>query len=250
MIVLERKPSNRLRSYELLNHHLPSSHPVSPALLDEISLLQSGNFGEQRVDHAIEYFSSNSFIIFQNAVFPFAGETIQIDHLCLTPSFALIIETKNMKGHMKLNKESGQMYREREGKVQCFLHPILQVERQQEGLEALFLQIGSTLPIYKLVVFTHPDVFLQAEGLHPLLPPEICRFEQLTVQVRKLIREHTHPHFKESDLLELSHTLLNKIIPDRHYDVIKRFGLCQTDLASGVWCDECKRLSMKWMSLK
>ncbi|TDL31246.1 NERD domain-containing protein [Jeotgalibacillus sp. S-D1] len=250
LIVLERKPSIRLRSYELLNLHLPPSHPISSALLDEISLLHSGNFGEQRVDHAIQHFSSNSFLIFQNAVFPFSGETIQIDHLCLTPFFALIIETKNMKGHLKLNKESGQMYREKDGKVQCFLHPVLQVERQQEGLEYLFTGIGCTLPIYKLVVFTHPEVFLQAEGTHPLLPPEICRFEQLTVRVRSLLREHNKSHLKECDLQELSQTLLNNMIPDRFYDVMKRFGLSQSDLASGVWCNECKQLSMKWLSLR
>ncbi|MEW9503188.1 nuclease-related domain-containing protein [Jeotgalibacillus marinus] len=251
MILLEREPSVRLACYELLRSHVSLSHPKSSMIHDEISLLQAGAFGEERVDQAMQPFSSERFLAFRNVVFPFAGETVQIDHLFITPSFALIIETKNTKGHLKLDIENEQMYREKDGEIQCFAHPVLQVERQAEGLATVLSRLGIKLPIFQLVVFTHSHVFLESTGADRSLPPEICRMERLAVRVRKMVhKQHKQAIYSTKQLLEIGHQLLAERVPELLYDVMRKFGLETKDLICGVWCKHCERLSMKWIAQK
>ena len=250
LILLQRQPAFRLSCYELLLSHLSPSHPQSPIILNEISLLLSGTYGEERVDQAMLPFSTKAFLAFQNALFPFAGETVQIDHLFLTPCFALVIETKHIKGHLFLDPENEQMHRIKNGTIQCFTHPVLQLERQVEGLEFLFTELQLSLPIFKMVVFTHSDVFLESAGANRRLPPEICRIERLTSRVRKLLRENTQEVYSESELLQKARLLRHHIVQEKLYDVMKKFKIDKKELLGGVWCKNCRRLSMKWISLK
>jgi len=219
-------------------------------ILDEISLLKSGSYGEERVDKAMLPFSNESFLTFQNSLFPFAGETVQIDHLYLTPYFALAIETKHIKGHLFLDDENEQMHRLKEGEIQCFSHPILQLERQIEGLEFLFRKLQIRLPIYKIVVFTHSHVFLESIGPHRKLAPEICRIERLTARVRGLLRENTMAIYSEHELLKKALLLRENIVQEKQYDVLKKFKIDKKEILSGVWCEKCSALTIKWIAQK
>lgn len=247
MIFYERKPSIRAHAYELLSRHLPDDHPAKTALLKEASIIKAGEFGEKRVDQLLLPFGSDEFLIGLNLIFPYDGETIQIDHLVLTPSFALTIETKHLKGHVKLDLENEQMYRhEPDGSIFTSTHPSLQTARHQKGLSQIFKKMNIDLPIYSLIPFTHSSVHLEAVGSSTLLPKEICRVERFTMKLRELCEANFDPKITPDKLLQLAESLKTYTVNEKIYHTFNRFNIHQSQLISGVWCKHCSELSCTW----
>ncbi|WP_404407218.1 nuclease-related domain-containing protein [Jeotgalibacillus malaysiensis] len=247
MIFYERKPSIRAHAYELLSRHLPDDHPAKAALLKESSIIRAGEFGEKRIDQLLLPFGSDEFLIGLNLIFPYDGETIQIDHLVLTPSFALTIETKHLKGHVKLDLENEQMYRhEPDGSIFTSTHPSLQTERHQKGLSKILKKMNIDLPIYSLIPFTHPSVHLEAVGSRTLLPKEICRVERFTMKLRTLCEANLPRKMNPYALLELAESLKTYTVNEKIYHTFNRFNIHQSQLIPGVWCNHCSELFCIW----
>ncbi|KIL51307.1 hypothetical protein KP77_08190 [Jeotgalibacillus alimentarius] len=247
MIFYDRKPSIRAHAYELLSRHLPENLPARTTLLKDASIIRAGEFGEKRVDQLLSPFASDECLIGFNLIFPFDGETIQIDHLLLTPSFALTIETKHLKGHILLDLENEQMYRhEPDGSIFTSTHPSLQTERHRKGLLQLFKKMNIDLPIYSLITFTHQNVHLEAVGTHTVLPKEICRIERLTMKLRELCESDLPPKMTPDQLLHVSQTLKTYTVNEKIYNTLERLNLSYSQLIPGVWCHQCAELSCIW----
>ncbi|AJD89902.1 hypothetical protein JMA_05850 [Jeotgalibacillus malaysiensis] len=249
MIFHTRKPSLRAHAYELLARHIPDHLPAKHEILKDADLMRAGEFGEQRIDQLLSPFASDKFLIGHNLLLPYEGETIQIDHLILTPAFALTIETKHYKGHMKLDLENEQMYRlETDGSIFTTTHPSLQVERHRAGLKHLFTQINTDLPIYSLIPFTHPGVHLEAVGSSNLLPKNIFRADRFTMKLREILAANDKEQYDLSALRKISNGLASSTVNEKIYNVLNKHNIATDILESGVWCNACMSLTVKWIA--
>ncbi|WP_166786754.1 nuclease-related domain-containing protein [Jeotgalibacillus salarius] len=247
MIFHERKPSIRAHAYELLSRHLPENLPAKTSLLKEASIIRAGEFGEKLIDQLLLPFGSDEFLIGLNLTFPFDGETIQIDHLVLTPSFALTIETKHIKGHVKLDLENEQMYRhEPDGSIFTSTHPPLQAERHRKGLLQIFNKMNVDLPVYSLIPFTHSTVHLEAVGSYTVLPQEICRSGRFTMKLRELCESGLPQKISPLALPQIADTLKTYTVNEKIYHTLDRFNISKSQLIPGVWCHFCSELSCIW----
>lgn len=77
--------------------------------------------------------------VFNDLKFNHNGETAQIDHLILYPYGFVLIESKSITGHVKVNKE-GEWQRSYQGKWNGMRSPIKQVELQQQLLRRLLFE--------------------------------------------------------------------------------------------------------------
>ncbi|MFB1082773.1 nuclease-related domain-containing protein [Jeotgalibacillus sp. JSM ZJ347] len=249
MISHSRKPSIRAHAYELLARHLPDYHPSKHDILKDASMIRAGEYGEQRIDQFLQQFSSPEFLIALNLTLPYEGETIQLDHLVITPFFALTIETKHLKGHIKLDYENGHMFRnESDNSLSTWVHPSVQAERHQAGLLSLFKKIKVDLPVYSLIPFTHSSAHLEAVGTTTLLPKNLFRAERFTMKLRELIETNCDRLYENAELNNIANYIISYEVTEKIYDVRKKYNLCSDSLKSGVWCHACEQLSAEWIS--
>ncbi|MBM7579304.1 nuclease-related domain-containing protein [Jeotgalibacillus terrae] len=249
LIFHSRKPSIRANAYELLARHLPDHHLSKNDILKDASIIRAGEYGEQRIDQFLKQFSSPEFLIGLNLTLPYEGETIQLDHLVITPSFALTIETKHLKGHIKLDYENGHMYRnENDHSLSTWIHPLVQAERHQAGLLNLFKKINVNLPVYSLIPFTHSSAHLEAVGTTNILPKNLFRAEQFTMKLRQLIETNCNRLYESIELNDIAASIISYGVNEKIYDVRKKYNLLPDSLQAGVWCHTCAQLSAEWRS--
>ncbi|TFD96267.1 nuclease-related domain-containing protein [Jeotgalibacillus sp. R-1-5s-1] len=246
MIFHKRTPSLRASAYEILARHLSTHHPARLELLEEASLLKAGEFGEKKVTRLVQSLNQDDIHLGENLLLPFENARMQIDHLLLTPSFALIIETKHMKGHIRLDLRNEQMYRiYHDGTIKAYLHPVLQAERHREGLQDLFSKWGITLPIHTLIVFSHHDVFLEYVGDDSNLPKNVIRSERLQIKLRDLLKQNNDP---KADIPKVIKKIRKSLLPEEIFSTLDHFKIQKEDIRSGIWCPACEKLSQRWIA--
>ena len=157
----------------------------------------------------------------------------QIDRMILTPSVCFIIESKNLKGELTLNKEE-QLIQHTDDYQKCYENPYIQVKLQEKQLRKTLNSLGfSNLPIHPLVVFTNRNAILNLGGR-----PDLIALQQLTFRIDKLCRQYK-PVRTATEIKKLAHTLLKKHTIKQENSII-RFNIDVRAIQTGVLCTKCE----------
>lgn len=132
MVKLKREYPLRLKKDEALLRGLPPHHKKCKKILQNIRKGRAGFRGEKEVDYHLSFLPEEDYLIFQNLTLSHEGHTFQMDHLVLSSWFALLIESKNIYGHLYFDPDSKQLFRTYENQKEGFPDPILQVKRQMK----------------------------------------------------------------------------------------------------------------------
>ena len=244
MIMKERGESLKFLEARALFDRISPNHPEAENIQKNFANQSAGQHGEQYVDQITSSFNSPDFHTFRNLTLPVFNETIQLDQLHLTQSFALIIEIKNMVGELFFDQYAKQLIRTKKDQVDFFSDPVFQIERQEEGLKILFEEMKIELPVYKIIVFTSSNVKLDTHPEHRSIFDRICRVEQLTFRMRKLLRENNERILSKSKLEKLMSKLLSMEHIAKWKSPLARYHLKEENISGGVRCETCMTLTM------
>lgn len=188
--------------------------------------------------------------IFLNYSFPFRNKVFnglsltsstqfQIDTLFITQSYAVVLETKNLAGAIKVKKNPSQLVQTLDnGEKRGFTSPVSQVQSNMELLQDWFHSHNISLPVYGAVVLAFPkrEVELLDTEIQFLYPSGIPSY------IRKL---QTAPQLLD----EKSFSLVIQALIKSNTEYIPRpicsiYSIPKNDIFTGVACPSCNFLGM------
>lgn len=199
----------------------------------------AGFVGEERVDQ-----------IFQNYSFPmkhrvFNGLSLtssthfQVDTLFITPAFAVIFETKNLAGKIKIKKIPPQLVQTLDGgETRGFASPVSQIHSNMELLQDWFHSRNISLPVYGAIVMAFPkkEIELLDTDIQFLYPSGIPSFIRKLPTVPQLLDEKSF-YLIVRDLIQSD----TEYIPQ---PICSTYSIPKSDIFTGVACPSCNLLGM------
>nr|WP_255450308.1 nuclease-related domain-containing protein [Alteribacillus sp. YIM 98480] len=165
-----------------------------------------------------------------------------MDTLILSPSFFLILEVKNISGTLIFDADFTQFIRKDGEKEEAFLHPLIQVSRQQAQLSTWIQQKDAfSVPIETLVVIGNNHSVLKRTGQK--MYENVIHGSLLPNKIKHLQRHYPKWLLSHSQLESLS-MLLTEAHNDRNQDILKQYGIDTSHVIKGVQCPECFHFSM------
>ncbi|WP_342526540.1 nuclease-related domain-containing protein [Chryseomicrobium sp. FSL W7-1435] len=157
--------------------------------------------------------------------------SIQIDYLIFTSQFILILEVKNIKGHIFFNQNPAQLIRTLDGEVMAMDCPFAQMDRNVLHFKRLLSK--SELPIYTVIVWTNRSAVLEAAPSNS--PHKILFLKQLPYYISQLLKLPE----QEVHLGSLVKNLKAKATPFYQPDLCQRYGIAPSELVRGLLCLTC-----------
>ncbi|MBT2678874.1 NERD domain-containing protein [Bacillus sp. ISL-35] len=244
MIVKRRKVPLRLKINDAILRRLPDPHPKRAEVLQDSMRFGAGHKGEVTLDYYTSLLHEDAFHIFQGLRLK-TGEThFQMDSLLLSPSFAIIIESKNMAGTLTFNSQFNQMDRSFNDKTDTFDDPLLQARRHRILLlKWLNLHHYPMIPIEYLVFSSNPSTALRNPTNDPEVYHRVCPPGRLIFKIEEFLSK-----YKKDTLTLKEHRKLSKLLlksdqpPDSH---LPKFQITPSDYLTGVQCPSCTRYAME-----
>lgn len=235
----ERDPSLTLAGVISAQNRLIVTQPMLPVLSSKQASVEAGIGGEEKV---AEIFRRHSFP-FEHHIFhdlsPSSDEKFQMDTYFMTPSYGLVLETKNIGGSLEFRENPPQLIRTREnGQKDGFESPVVQLERNRELLSAWLRSRNIYIPIYGAVVLAYPKQIVEVPPSKAkiLFPSSIPAFINSIPQQAKKLDSVTF-EWLSAELLKSHRRFIPKPICET-YQI--PFG----DIRPGVICRVCDRIGM------
>ncbi|QUW20413.1 NERD domain-containing protein [Sporosarcina sp. Marseille-Q4063] len=199
----------------------------------------SGLAGEDKVDQVFQKYKFSMQHKIFNGLSLTSSTDFQIDSLFITPAYAVVIETKNLAGSIKVKNNPPQLLQTLDnGDIRSYVSPVLQVQSNKELLQDWFHSRNISLPIYGIVALAFPkkDVELFDTDIQFLYPSGIPSY------IRSL---PTTPHLLDEKNFSL---LINDLFhSDKEFipnPLCLTYSLQKNDIFTGVFCPACRFLSM------
>lgn len=199
---------------------------------NEIIRLEAGDAGEKIVANQIQKVAQKITLHCFHNVMMNSNGLFQMDFLIVTNKMLLIVEVKNIIGHITLTKNPQQLIRKQvNGKVDKFRSPIIQINKYIKLMEKWSVQNNFSLPVYGIVIFPALSSIVSGDHAEGFIID--------LVEIQEFI-EKKHEELKNSDHIEyVKNQLKNEMIHDFKVHVQKRFPFVKNDLANGVICNYC-----------
>ncbi|WP_164985197.1 NERD domain-containing protein kinase family protein [Ammoniphilus sp. CFH 90114] len=237
-MIKKRRPFPlRIKQEEALLRRLPLNHKKRQDITQSLRNLRAGYRGEVELDYHLQFLPEKDFLIFQDLRLPLQDRFFQIDTLVLTPAYALIIESKNIYGHLFFNPVSKQVIRTFQDNKEGFPDPLMQAKRQQIQLQKwMEAESIKSCPVYKLISIGSPSTIVETAPGNEAIFTQILHAEHIP---NKILEFPTEPKLLSSyQLKKLSEHLLQNHIPLK-LDILKRYRLSSSELLKGIACPHC-----------
>ncbi|MCG7345887.1 NERD domain-containing protein [Sporosarcina sp. ACRSL] len=236
----EKVSSLKAIGLEALLRRLPEHHSRYADIENELRKTRAGENGERILANVFQQYQFPfKHYVFHDVNLQSTGK-FQIDTLFLFKQGAVILEVKNIAGHIRFSEEHNQMTRTLEnGQVDAFECPSVQLERNKILLEDWFHAHHISMPIYQAAVFPRPQQQFEnlRKDLTLLFPLEI------PVYLRRL--SSFHPTIDVSQLTDIANKITDA---HREYDpfpLTTTYGILPSELLPGVRCKQCGSFGMQ-----
>lgn len=209
----------------------------------QLTHVKIGGRGESKVYRAIEEvtFEEPTLITRNFVTQVHEKRIIQIDYLVVTRKYLLLIEVKNIAGHVKFTLTPPQIIRTLPNKLsQAFDCPFTQLDRNIDGFQKLFKDLP--LPVYSCVVWANSATTfeLSFQPTHPLLtrkklPLFIQQLEKLPISL------------SVESYSKLKYEILTSTKEFKEKSYCSRYQVDEKDLLPGLYCPECHTALKKSM---
>ncbi|WP_445486826.1 nuclease-related domain-containing protein [Niallia sp. 03133] len=241
--------NERILKTEALINRLVKNHPVSPKVVEDLKKLLAGYKGEKNLKYYLDFFPEKECYIFHNLRLWNGKSYFQIDYLVLSFSFALIIECKNIYGELHFDTTFHQLIRTANDQSEAFADPISQVKRQQQQF-LQFLKANNLpfIPVECLVVISSPSTIIKGNDA---IKHHVIHSHQLFERWKNLSSYHKKVAIDVKMLRKIAKILLKNDAPE-DLNILKKYGLVESDIITGVQCEQCKNFGMnridgKWI---
>ncbi len=244
MIVKELTVPLKLQAVQCLEKRMLSTHHQYPQIQAELAKRKAGYYGERSLCYYFQQLPPSSYL-FHNLRLEHHDSTFEMDVLILFPTFALIIETKNIIGEIHFDSQFGQLIRTWNDKKEAFPDPIAQARRHQSLLgDLLFHQLGYSMPVEFLIVVSNSSTIISTDPGKAYLFKQVIHANKLPLKLKELQSKYRTEMVDTSQLKKLSRKLL-KEHKEAEYDVLKKFQIQPGELIKGVQCPSCQSFHMQ-----
>jgi hypothetical protein len=221
------------------------NHPKRVTLEENRRNYMTGYHGEKQIDYHLEsYIKGNTCLYFAGLRLLFENQAFQMDTLFVTASFILIIESKNIVGSLTFEKDSTQVIREYNDKVQGFKNPIVQVERQKRLLTAwLQKRKFPLIPIIDLVGIADRRTLIKTTSDNRKIFEKIFYADILMNKINNLEALFVDKKLTPKQIQKLKETL-NKEHTPAPPSILKTHGIKDSEIIKGIQCPHCKQYSL------
>lgn len=251
MIVKLRKIPLTVFEIDAILRRLDMFHPKRAALLEDRKSYMAGYNGEKQIDYHLESYNKGSSHFFADLRLVIENAPFQMDNLIVTAYFLIIIETKNIAGTLTFEKDSTQMIRELNGKIQGFKNPIIQVAKQKRWLIAwLKKNKFPSVPVIDLVGIADRRTLIKTTDNNRQIFEKLIHADILEEKINQLEARYTIPQLNTRQINKLNQLLLKEHTPAPP-SILKKHGILEAELTKGNQCFKCEqypliRISKKW----
>jgi hypothetical protein len=245
LIIKELVMPVKIPMLEALVRRLPKNHVKRATIEDDLARRVAGYRGEQSLEYYLKNFiPEKDYMIFRGLRIPIGNTAFQLDTLLISLYFALIIEVKNYSGTLYFEQDFGQVIQTSKGISKVIPNPILQVKRQQQQLlKWIASHQFKKLPIEYLVTISNPSTKLETAPGNKEVTNRILHNERNPDKINQFELLYNKKIISPTFLNKLSQTLLNKHSLEE-INILKSYGIMETELITGVQCLYCSRFGM------
>lgn len=228
--IIERRRPYRLIYQQALLARTSPSHKSYPLLKEKVRRRSAGFAGEIQFDRVCaEYGEEMQFRLIPD----FKTATHQIDAICIFSSFIVIVEVKNISGHIHMDGTKRQFFRILNGVMTGMTNPDDQLYRHEKLVRRL---IGDKVPIIGIVIFTNPSAILEIKNIKR----RVIHLSGLPFVFDELVS-----HYRTSPTIEIEH-YFNSLLSMQPPLQIHTPPLISYPLLEGVFCPDCPYTKMNY----
>jgi Nuclease-related domain len=218
------------------------AHPKRKEIEDYLARQIAGFKGELSLEYFYRYLPLNEIIFLHNIRILHEKYYFQIDTLILTQKFLLILEIKNLSGHIFFDNLYSQIIRKIDDIKESFEDPIYQVQRQAHHLaEIMKLYKTPFIPIETLVVITNPKTLIESSPSHTDALYKVIKSAELKKRYDGFKQKYNEDQLTKKELKRLV-KLLNKLHTPYNPDLCGLFNIKSEELLKGVFCPRCENV--------
>ncbi|MDM5315132.1 nuclease-related domain-containing protein [Fictibacillus sp. b24] len=255
MIIKHRSQPIIINKLESLLKRSPLLDEKREEIRDALRKFVSGYRGEQSMDYFYRYLPPNNLSILHGLRILHQDYFFQMDTLIITPNFLLIIECKNIAGHLYFESSYDPMIRTYNAQREGFDNPVEQVKRQSYHLMSILKNLKSlTIPIESLVVITNPTTITEFSPAYKEARSKIIKSSGIVSKFDEVSNKHQKEILQAKEIKRIIKHLLKHHTPENP-DVCQKFQINPDSLLKGVFCPKCdmaflKRLQRSWYCSK
>lgn len=240
---------------EALLKRIPGDHPMYEEMKKDFRKRLAGYNGGRAISYYLDFLPDKDYFPFHDLRLPSGNHYFQIDYLVLSRRLAFILECKNFYGSLFLEDSFNQLIRTINDKEEGFQNPLAQAKWHQQQLSTFLSSHGySLIPLEYLVAFSSPSTILKTNSRNPSVLHRIVHGYHLLERLNQVEKMHRNDVIDTKGLRKLCKLLLKSQVPSDQ-DVMKKFGITQTDVITGVQCPKCHSFRMirarrKWFCEK
>lgn len=238
-----------------LNRRTSMNHSMKRIIQKDYSLAMAGQYGEKELYYHLQFLPNDTFHVLHNIRLIENKRVFQIDFLIITIYFILLLEMKNLKGHVFFNGLGEFILQKEDGSEEKFDNPINQLERHKLQLQN-WLNINSfpRIPIIPFVVLGSAANIKKEQNQYQSF---FNKFIPISNALPMIINLHTNSKktiMNKNLMTKLSSKLVESHIPIER-DILQKYNMSVADLSPGVYCTKCLTIPMiryksKWRCKK
>jgi ribosomal protein L37AE/L43A len=244
LIVKKRVFPQRIRINEAILRRLPLHHTKRNDVIQDSMETMAGHRGEEALDYYTSLLHDDEFYSIQGIRLKTGDTHFQMDSLLLSPSFALITESKNIAGTLTFHSSFSQMDRTLNDQIDTFEDPLSQAKRHRLLLQKwLRLNHFPAIPIEYLVFSSNPSTALRNPSNDLEVYERVCPPGKIIFKIEDFLSKYKKEAISIKELKKLSKTLLKcDVPPPSHHHLFK---IPAEDYHTGVQCPSCSLYAME-----
>lgn len=238
----------RIVTLEALLRRITKNHQKRQDIQEELAKSYAGYKGELSLDYYFNLLPSQDVCILHNLRLPNTNSIhfFQIDILMLTPFFLLIIEVKNISGTLTFDPVFDQVIWTTPEKEIALPDPVRQVKNQRYQLiEWLKFKKLPQLPVETIVTLTNPNTIIKILTDKEDYIQKIIRSPKLISKIELLKKRYTKELVSIKEMNKMTNLLIKRHTPAKP-DLLERYNIDKRDILTGVYCDKCSSLKVKY----
>lgn len=234
--IIRPEPAEMAATTELLLR-LPDTHfRDQQYYVQQLLAIEAGYRGECKLDRMLEMLPLPSLHkVFANYhTKSKVGFHYQIDTLIVTSRYILVIEVKNIRGHIRFESNPDRLLRTFEEQTDELRCPLSQTERNTDFIKKQVHKFAPNLPVIPIIVFTHATCRIRTTQ-HRI---QLLYRRQLETFVERLNQKPSLLDKKQFQQLSRLFTSTDKnFLPE---SLLSRSGMQPDVLRKGIFCSTCR----------
>ncbi|AYC28884.1 nuclease-related domain-containing protein [Paenisporosarcina cavernae] len=240
MLLKKKEPSVELEKMILLRNRLSTTHPTYPKLNRDIQQITAGDFGEEIVAKFIQAYNHPTKAYILHDLLLASNSDFQLDHVLVTNSCIIIVETKHIKGDIHIHDRPAHMTRQIDtGPIERFESPVMQLNRSILFLSDWLIERGVDIPVKGILVFSHADALVTSDSSDHL----ITKPKYVSMKLREIRIEKASLTSLQTKQLATAIMTSHKIYENKYFQ--SQYPYKKEDLQTGVQCQKCARFGME-----